>query len=507
MEMITLNYGQQNSDKSINFLRLLKSDEALFEETRESLIEVENLSKNTVNYINELKKNILQIDKFDEFGYYKNGREESTSNSFMIDENRADSLFRKLNAYKRSIAKYLSAKDFAYVNELLPLDDYIMSSEGHLVEAEKYYFKRAPLNISVLNLTQFASRIERIKVFVSDNIMQQVLEQNISNLPIEGLKFTDNEDIGNYFGSSSIEEFFETLDPIKYSRKEDLKEQNNRFTQFFVESLTDSVHIIGQPIKFDISFDSSNLKKVSINVKSDKGTEYFSLNKSGKFIYFPDKKGKYEFVFSSDLKTSNKLITVIDADAILENTRLSTLYIGIDNPLSIKTSEFDEGDDLFAEINDGTVIRKGNIFYARVFKKGIVQIKIFIQKPYGKIKIAEKSFVVRELLPPTPSINKFESGSKVSVEDAKKFEDILIKTDEYLIEEQVYIADFDFLVISSSTNTVAVKIKNVGASLNNDVRNSLEKIKPGDLIIFNSIRTLSSRGTEIVIPNLTLTVN
>lgn len=507
MEVMTQEYGQLNTDKSINFLRMLPSDEALFEETRQSLIEVETLSKNTLEYINDLKKKIIEVDKFNDYGYYKNGREESTSNMLMISEQRADSLFKKLNGYKQSISKYLSEKEFAYVNELLPLNPYEMNSEGHLIEANNFYFKRAPLYISVLNLTQFASRIERIKIFVSDKIMRQVLEDNAANLPIEGYKFTENENIQDYFGSNTVQDFFEKLDPIKYSKNEELKEPNNRFTQFFIESLNDSVHVVGQPIKFDISFDSSTVKKVLISVQSSKGTEYFSLNKSGKFLYFPNKKGNYNFTFSNDKKKSQKSIIVIDAEPVLENTRLSTLYIGIDNPLSIKTSEFDEEDNLIAEINDGNVIRKGNIFYARVYKKGIVQIKIFVQKPYGKIKVAEKSFVVRELQAPMPSINKFLSGATVSVEDVKKFSDIQIKTDEYLVDELVYVADFDFIAITSTTNKVSVKIKNVGASLNNDIRNALENVQSGDLLIFNNIRTLSSRGTEIVIPNLTLTVN
>ena len=94
---MTQEYGQLNTDKSINFLRMLPSDEALFEETRQSLIEVETLSKNTLEYINDLKKKIIEVDKFNDYGYYKNGREESTSNMLMISEQRADSLFKKLN--------------------------------------------------------------------------------------------------------------------------------------------------------------------------------------------------------------------------------------------------------------------------------------------------------------------------------------------------------------------------------------------------------------------------
>lgn len=190
----------------------------------------------------------------------------------------------------------------------------------------------------------------------------------------------------------------------------------------------------------------------------------------------------------------------------MENTQLSTLYIGIDNPLSIKTSEFDENDKHVAEINDGTIIRKGNIFYARVNKTGIVQVKIFVEKAYGKMKVAEKSFILRELQPPVASLNNYKSGAIVPTTELTKLRELKIKADEYLVDEQVYVADFEMLVISKSTNSVTGSIKNVGVSFNNEIVKAISDLKPGDMLIFSNIKTLSSRGNEVTIPNLTVTI-
>ena len=507
MEMMSNEYDQLNTQRSIQFLRMLKSDPDLFEDSRQSLMEIESISKNTIEYINHIKKTQIEEDKFNKYGYLKNGREESASNKHMIDREMGDSLFRKLYGFKQSMAKYLSQRDFEEVNKLLALDDYVSNSEGQLVEANNYYFKRTPLNISVLTLSQFAGRVERVKKIVLDKLMQNILEEKAAELPVDGFMFNETEDLADFMSTQSIKEFFEKLDPVKYSENRNEDKDSNQLTQFFIESMTDSVHIIGKPIKFNLSFDTARVKNISVNVKSEKGTEYFNVRTPSNFVYFPDKKGEYAFVFNNGIKTSTKALTVIDADPILENTRLSTLYIGIDNPLSIKTSEFDENDKLVAEINNGTIIRKGNIFYARVNSTGIVQIKIFVEKSYGKVKVAEKSFIVRELQPPVASLNTHKNGDIVSTSELSTLKDLKIKADEYLIDEQVYIADFNFLSISKSNNTVTSNIKNVGTQFNNEILKAISASKPGDILLFNNIRTLSSRGNEVVIPNLTITVN
>lgn len=56
MEMMSNEYDQLNRQRSIQFLRMLKSDPDLFEDSRQSLMEIESISKNTIDYINHIKK-------------------------------------------------------------------------------------------------------------------------------------------------------------------------------------------------------------------------------------------------------------------------------------------------------------------------------------------------------------------------------------------------------------------------------------------------------------------
>ena len=505
LDLISAEVNQLNNTSTKYFLHLLRNEPELLMETKGKLIRIESITKNTTSYIDELKLKLIEVDKMDDFGYFKFGKEEGTSNSVMIYGKQADSLFNKLHAYKKTIAEYLTPKDVEEINKILPLPTYELTSDGNYVLAAEYYFQRTPLSVAVLNLSHFKSRVERIKVYAHQKIVKQILFENASILPFENMKLAKDETFTDILGTSSLQEFFETIEPNGFLANQ-IAASNELRSRYYIESLTDTIHPMGRAIQYYAYFDTTGTRSLKIQVSSDDGTQYFGLSKPGSFYFYPSSKGRYTFTFKNGKKITTKKITVIDADPIIQNTRLSTLYIGLDNPLNIKTSEFDENDNLTAEITDGQVIRKGEIFYARVFSKGITKIKIYAQMPYGRIKVAEKSFVIRELHKPIPSINGIISGGIVKKANISQFKVMTLQTDEYLIDEEVYIADFEFMLLYNKFSAVVQPIKNVGSSFNDQVLKGLQRAKVGDVIIFTNIRTLSSRGVETIIPTLTLNV-
>lgn len=505
LDLISAEVNQLNNTSTKYFLHLLKNEPELLYETKDKLLRIESITKNTTNYIDELKLKLIAVDKMDEYGYFRFGKEEGTSNDVMIYGKQADSLFNKLNAYKKTISEYLTPKEVEEINKILPLPAYELTSEGNYVLASEYYFKRTPLNVSVLNLSHFKSRVERIKVYTHQKLVKSILFENASILPFENMKLAEGETFGDILGNSSLQEFFEKIEPNGYLENEKAA-GNARRSRYYIESLTDTIHPMGKAIQYYAYFDTTGTKNLKIRVSSDDGVQNFGLSKPGAFYFFPSTKGRYTFSFNNGTKTTTKKITVIDADPIIQNTRLSTLYIGIDNPLNIKTSEFDADDNLEAEITDGQVIKKGEIFYARVFTKGITKVKIYAQMPYGRIKVAEKSFVIRALHQPIPSINGIVSGGIVKKSNLSQFKVMALQTDEYLVDEEVYIADFEFMLIYNDYSAVVQPIKNVGSSFSDQVLKGLKRANVGDVIIFSNIRTLSSRGVETIIPSLTLNV-
>ena len=90
--------------------------------------------------------------------------------------------------------------------------------------------------------------------------------------------------------------------------------------------------------------------------------------------------------------------------------------------------------------------------------------------------------------------------------DLKEIKKISLKTDEYLVNEEVYVAEFDFMKIYNEETSVTKPVKNVGSSFNSVVAKLISSGKPGDIFIFSNIKTKSSLGTEKIIAPLTLKI-
>lgn len=510
-----------STNNNIYFLTILKNDPQVFEETRQKFIKIEELSKIPLKTIERYKKELIEVDGINKYGFYNKGRAELNSNRFFIYNNKADSLFKILKDFKSKISDYVSFKDLDYLEELLPLKEYERNSSGNFTLANKFYFSKTPLNVSLLNLSHFESRVERIKIRTLQKIIKQVIVEN-NALPQElSVAILNNSILGSSNSQPNVSKFYErfkkefeiiaiqnTSSAQANPTKDSTPKVSTNIVQktMFIETLTDSIHPLGKPIRFYLAFDEKTAQTIIVNVFSINENKTVTYNKPSEFVYFPQKKGFYKFAFDNGIKKVIKEVRVIDIEPIIQNTKLPTLYIGIDNPLKIKITEYNVKDNLVATISEGIILKKGDIFYARVNKKGIVKAEVFANLAYGKVKIAEQQFAVRELQKPIPYINKTYNGDNVNEYELKELKKISLKTDEYLVNEEVYVAEFEFMKIYNNESAVLKPMKNVGSSFNSSIYKIIKSSKPGDILIFTNIKTKSSLGTETEISPLTINV-
>ena len=247
LDRISNEINHLNNTSAKYFLHLLKHEPELLYETKDKLIQVEHLTKNTTDYIDNLKLKLIEVDKINENGFFKFGKEENTSNEIMIHGKQADSLFNKLRAYKKTVSEYLNPKEVKEINNILPLPLYELTSDGNYVEASEFYFSRTPSNVAVLNLSHFKSRIERIKTFIHLKMIKLVMLENASILPCESFKLAESESFGDIIGNSTIQEFSENLNPYGYLEGEKAKIEAVK-SQYYIESLTDTIHPMGKAI-------------------------------------------------------------------------------------------------------------------------------------------------------------------------------------------------------------------------------------------------------------------
>jgi len=482
--------GAENKLLILRALRLKNED--AFLQTKDLLIQVDQETGQAIDAINDIKLELIEVDKYNEFGFLTNGKRENVSNTIMIDGGKAEKLISELRDYKASIKSLVNSKYFEAIDSILPTPELLRHSDGDFASIESFYFFKNPLNMSVLNLSHFKARVEEVRSFITQKIIEQSIEINKDEVPEEVVEIISNSQssIGN---AEFIQEFYEEL-----VKKQKLEEEEKQDPYLFVESLTDSVYPSEQPIRFNVQFDTALSKNINAVVRTN-GTvvQTFTMSRPGPFLYSPPKKGNYQFSFKGESTSVSKRIKVIDVEPVLQNQDLATLYIGIDNPLDIRTSEFEDTEPLEATISNGEILKKGKNFYARVDEPGVVKVQIWANMPYGRIKIAQKNFVVRELKKPVVKVNSIASGEEISEPQLAKLRNLNVESIEYLLDEQFFVSDFDFTIIYNDHTAILKPIHNIGASINAVSLDALNRAQSGDIIIFDNIHAKSSEGKEL----------
>jgi hypothetical protein len=274
-----------------------------------------------------------------------------------------------------------------------------------------------------------------------------------------------------------------------------------------LESLSDSVYAVGKPAQFNFEFIEGSGKSVSIDLEDPTGEHTtYVLTRPGKFLFVPETKGYYQLRFNYGGFKGRKNFKVLDLEPVLDDNKMGTLYIGINNELQLKTTEFENTENLQARISEGRILKKGKNFYARVNKEGQVRIEVFAEMPYGFVRIADKQYVVRSLNPPIASVINKRSGDQISIGDISSIKSINVKSDELLVEEEFYISSFDFTIIYNDHTAILKPIVNKGNSLNSTSLDAISKTTAGDILMFSNIKAKSSLGTEISLAPITFTV-
>ncbi len=497
MNLLCNEVERQSTKYNMMVLSYVQQDEELFNDTKLKLIDIDDKTNVQIDLIEKFKLNLISKQGFNKFGYFKSGKSENPSNDYMIAEKNADALFSSLNQYKSDLGQMLSAEDAYYLDSILPLPELIRRSDGDFATGIEFFFKKNPLNVAILNLSHFKSRVERARTYTIGKIVQEISITRPTAIPEEIAKIImeDSAFLNNL-------EFLRTFRVSKAPAKEE-----NQKRPMTVESVSDSVYAVGKPAKFFVNFDTTDNPTITITLKNpNQETNSYRLTDPGIFMFVPETKGYYTIQFNDNESSSNKYIKVMDLEPVLQNNQMGTLYVGLDNALNIKTSEFEDTEGLTAKISNGKILQKGKNFYARVDEPGIVTVEVFAKLNFGFVKVADKRFIVRELNPPVANILNITSGNNVPLSELSKVRTLNVKSDEYLVSEQFYISGFEFSIIYNNHTSILQPIINSGSSLNTVSVDALKRVKAGDVLIFNKIQAKSSLGKEINVAPVTYTV-
>jgi hypothetical protein len=504
LDMLAKDAGKENTASAIYFLNLLKSDEALYEKAKSQFLAIEDYSQEIETQIENYKLSLISIDGVDSLGYFINGKEEKSTGEMMLDTKLSDSLFKSLKNYKKFVLDYIGYEHSSELDDILSTPEMIKKSDGAIKSIDQFYFSHTPLSVAITNFNHFRGGVERIKIYTYRELIKDLVESNRSDLPLEVLQNFDKMDIERLGNAKTLRDFFEKVNNNAYASSEETRSKKQ--SDLLIESLTDTIYPEGLPFKFQVHFDTATSKRVAIIVNGPGESRSFSTTKPGPFVYLPTSKGRYTITFKDGVKSVSKTVKVIDVEPLIQNTKLSTIYVGIDNQLNVKTSEYGTQDQMVATITKGEIFRKGDKFYARVAEPGLVQVAIFAKMPYGIVKVAEQIFAVRTLNNPYAIINTHPNASEVNLTAIKNMRSLTVVTDEYLLDEQYFIQEFTASLIFNEHTQITKPFKNVGNSFNSFLIEILSNARSGDKIMFTEIIAKSNLGNRIVLNPYNLTI-
>jgi len=497
----------------------LKNDSIAYEETKIQLYKIDKASNNAIAIIDSLRMSLIEKEGFNKYGYLNGGKNDAVSTDYMIYGKKAKDLFDKLETYKLDISQFVEADKVDQLDTIMPLPNRIAATDGKLVDLDKFYFDKSPLTISLLNLNSFRSKIELIRSFVVNELVSDAISSSSYAIPapISRSFVSEASLIGNKDYIQVFQENINWDSVILYDTKEPSKqtvdvealkkELAKKRKLVSIESLNDSIYAVDHPIRFNFKFDPKSGKSIKIKLTDPNGEDQeYLMTEPGTFLFVPDVKGYYQLRFTNGEFSGRKNIKVIDLSPVLETKNVGTLYIGINNELKLRSSEFEDTEGLQARISSGRILKRGSSFFARVDEEGEVRVEIFAKMPYGFVRVAHKDYVVRKLNPPNASFQNETNGSAIPVSKLASMQRIQVKTDELLVSESYYIAGFEMTIIYNDHTAILKPIRNTGNSLNSTSMEALSKAQAGDIVMFSKIRGKSSLGTDIELQPLTYTI-
>ncbi|MFT5724975.1 MAG: hypothetical protein ACI9JN_002098 [Bacteroidia bacterium] len=504
----------QTNRYNLIVLNHLKNDSVSYHRTKHKIAAIDAKTSSELDFIDSLKFTLIAKEGFNAFGYFKGGKREVISNEVMIEGAQAAHLFDRLKTFKLDISQFVEASKVDQIDSIMPLSSFEYKSDGQLIDAKKFYFSKHPLTVSVMNLTMFKSQLELVRSYIVNNTVEEAITESTYPLPAQLSRAitADHEGLGSrdylpVFLDQINWDSFIVYEAIRDKNKRAQAELNKQKNLVTIESLSDSVYAVGKPIRFDFGFDTTSGRPVTIELLDPVGLEKtFVLNGPGTFLFVPETKGFYEMRYSNGITSGRKNIKVLDLKPILETGLMGTLYIGINNQLNLRTSEFEDTEGLQARISKGQILKKGKSFYARVTKEGQVRVEVFAQMSYGFVRIADKQYVVRKLNPPIATLQDQKQTTTISTGDLSTAKSLKVKSDELLVEEEYYISNFEMTIIYNGHTAILRPIPNVGNFLNSNSLEALSKASEGDIIMFNNIKAKSSLGTDIELRPLTYTI-
>jgi gliding motility-associated protein GldM len=423
--------------------------------------EVEKLSNNFYNYIEDLKNQMMAtVD--DPFDYEVQDKADFLDQRFFIGDNlkpEGQEFLDNINGFKSGIAKVLGNdpkyKDvISSVNQSFNTDP-VKRRDGIEVSWMDYHYKGFPMVASMTKLTQLQADIRKAQTDVLNSMVAEKLKVEASLTNFDAIVVPDKT---AFFAGESFK------GRIILGKKDNTLKANSVIING--RELPSSAMQAGQTI---LEFPAGNVGEQNI-----KGT-----------MSFTDFDGK---TFEIPVETSYSVIPRPNS-ATISADKMNVVYRGVENPMTIS----------FAGVPDNLVtvsapgLTKGSKPGQYNMSPGQgteVTIVVNGKLPDGTAVSDKKSFRIKNVPPPLGAIAR-ETGSLKGSKSRLESAQITAELPDFLYDLQFKVTQFTFKVPGQAAVIVN------GDRVNDQCRAALARATRGDVVTISEIKTVIP-GTQIV---------
>ena len=236
---------------------------------------------------------------------------------------------------------------------------------------------------------------------------------------------------------------------------------------------------------------------IEVAIEGGKGVVKIPTRSEGDFNYegvikLKGPTGEYQYYdFPISYKVAKPSVTI-------SPTAMNVFYLGLDNPVSISAAGVAK-DKIRPSINNGSISKKDGEWVVKVSKSGTAKISVSAEKEDGSSEnMGSMEFRVKKIPTPIAKISGKNGGAirKVALGAASRIQADLENFD---FEVTATVVSYDFVYMNRGnlvTNSYS------GFRLDPAVKRVIQGSRPGDKIFFENVKAKLPDGSTRVLPTL-----
>lgn len=459
---------------------------------------VKQVATDMNNYIETLKKQIVNESGGEEDGQLVGKKDVETTTRIMVNQKHGQELQQKLQDLRLQLVELNTLTDDERKTLLkdLPIStDYDQKEANRLDKKDwaSYHFEKVPVIAAVAMLTKLEGDVT--------NAEAMVLEKLDGKIEVKTYKF-DQLQAASIVPTSYVIAGKQTYKANIFVAATSSTQQSEVYMGQFKDEKAMRDPVTGTLVG---RVDEFPLRDGFVQVPVTNGVANFSevpgkagIREHQGVIKVKRPSGNEYDYFPFDLKYQ-----AAQSTAVISPVKMNVLYIGLDNPLDISVPGIPAEKLVVTMAGKGGIKGSNGQFFADVTSPGTVTVNVAAKMEDGLKPMGSMSFRVRRVPSPTVIMdnNQYNTLKTGAMKNAQKLNAVL---EDFFYSINYKVVDFE--ATYKPVRQDLIYQKSVDEKIPDRVLEQCRRAKPGDMLYFDNIRVLGPDKQIRVISNVTYKV-